>query len=341
MIPVPGLSARRWRRLLAALVLVGLGGPGIVSCAATSTAGAAPSPGTARSSPAQPTFMPYDVSPLLHPSRKYLGVALPGVPASMAPLDAYAARTGKRPNLVEYYASWGGAFDSSGVRRIDQAGGLAYMAWEPFHVSMKSIADGSSDRYIRSFARSVGALNLPVAISFGHEMNGYWYPWGTQAVTPAEFVAAWRHIHNVFDQMGATNVIWVWSPNVINPVPGVRLKPYYPGDAYVDWVGMIGYYTVAGARTFRQLYGPTMREIQKFTKKPFVLSEVSSELTVGRAASVANLFQGVASRSQVLGFIWFDYVKRADWRIESTPAALAEFRKEAGSGLFGFNVKDP
>ena len=63
------------------------------------------------------------------------------------------------------------------------------MAWEPFGVSVQSIAEGRSDGYITHFAQAVRALNLPVAISFGHEMNGYWYPWGTSQTTPAN---SWR-----------------------------------------------------------------------------------------------------------------------------------------------------
>ena len=64
------------------------------------------------------------------------------------------------------------------------------------------------------------------------------------------FVAAWRHIHDLFDAAGATNVIWVWNPNIINPVPGVQLEPLWPGGSYVDWVGMTGYFAVTGPHTF-------------------------------------------------------------------------------------------
>ena len=42
--------------------------------------------------------------------------------------------------------------------------------------------------------------------------------------------------------LGATNAIWIWSPNVITARPSVDLAPLYPGDDYVDWMGMVGYY---------------------------------------------------------------------------------------------------
>ncbi len=86
-----------------------------------------------------------------------------------------------------------------------------------------------------------------------------------------------RHVHDLFDQEGATQVIWVWSPNVINPVPTVRLKPYWPGEEYVDWVGVIGYYARTGPSTFSTLYGPTTTQIRAFTKKPAIIAETAAE----------------------------------------------------------------
>ncbi|HZD02688.1 MAG TPA: glycosyl hydrolase, partial [Actinomycetes bacterium] len=136
----------------------------------------------------------------------------------------------------------------------------------------------------------------------------------------------------------ATNVIWVWSPNVINPVPQVPLKPFYPGDSYVDWIGVIGYYTGSGASTFPTLFGPTKAAVRKFTRKPVLILETASEPGSRKRQDVASLFAGVAASPDVIGFIWFNYVKRADWRIDSDPSALAEFRRRAANDRFGFDV---
>ncbi|MEY9965991.1 mannan endo-1,4-beta-mannosidase [Streptacidiphilus sp. MAP12-16] len=284
---------------------------------------------------------PYNLAPLLNPAHKYFGAALPNVPKSISALAPYTATVGKKPNVLEFYSSWGDGFDTSGVRRIYNEGALPYMAWEPYKPSLASIAKGDTDSYIQSVAKEVAAANLPIAISFGHEMNGDWYPWGRKGNTAADFVNAWHHIHDLFEQAGATNVIWVWSPNIINPAPTVKLAPYYPGDAYVDWVGMIGYYTLSGEKTFDTLFGPTMRQVQGFTKKPFLISETASQQGKRRLADVDDLFNGVQANSNVLGFIWFDIVKRADWRIEITPTALADFKKRASKPLFGFDIRNP
>ncbi|BCL30102.1 glycoside hydrolase family 26 protein [Streptomyces aurantiacus] len=282
--------------------------------------------------------LPYDVKPLLAPDKEYFGVALDGAPTSLKPVDAFAKTVGKKPNLVGSYSSWGDGFNAKGAKNVFEDGSLLYVSWEPFKPGLGTIADGSQDTYIKRYAASVRETNVPVAISFGHEMNGHWYPWGTKKQTPDNFVKAWRHIHDLFQDEGATNVIWVWSPNVVNPVPDVKLKAYWPGDAYVDWTGVVGYWTQTGAKTFDTLYGPTLRQVAGFTDKPVLISETSAEPGDRRRADVRQLLGGVEQNKDVIGFVWFNIPKRADWRIQSSPLALAEFKRLIADEAFGFEV---
>lgn len=323
---------RRTRLVLAPLLAALLAG-----C----SSGPADGPGAAARPSGPAAAVPFDVRPLLKPAHKYLGATFDDVPGSTASVDAFGRLVGKRPNLVEFYSQWGGGYDASGIRRLWGSGALPMMAWEPFHTSLASIAAGQSDAYLRRFAASVRNVNLPVAISFGHEMNTYWYPWGTRGNRPADFVRAWRHIHEVFAAAGATSVIWVWSPNVINPVRSVRLEPLYPGDAYVDWIGMIGYYTLGGAHTFRTLYGPTMRQVRAFTEKPFFIAETAAQPGPRRPADITDLLRGVRQNADVVGFVWFHIKKRADWRIDQDPAAIAAFERGVRGSAIGFDVEHP
>ena len=256
---------------------------------------------------------------------KFLGIEAPGEPESLTPLIALAASIGRQPNLAGQYVEWGSSFDAAGAAAAWNYGALYYMAWEPFGTSVQAIAGGASDAYISGFARAVRALGLPVAISFGHEMNGNWYPWGTQQTTPAEFVAAWRHIHALFAKAGATNVIWVWNPNIINPMPQVALRPYWPGNSYVNWVGLTGYFALTGPQTFDGVFGPTMEEIRKFTARPFIIAETAVETGPDEGPSTLSLVEGATHTPGVLGFIWFDFDKNGvDWRIESRPQVRAD-----------------
>ena len=328
-------------RPLIGLLLVGLLGS-LVGCssrpAEQRSRGATDAGGSPDGQPVE-AFVPFDVRPLLKPPRKYLGVTLSGAPESLAPVEDFGARIGKQPNLIEYYQEWGGGFDARRVRNARTAGALPLLVWEPFNPSIAAIADGASDAYARQFATAVRTLNLPLAISFGHEMNGNWYPWGTRETDPADFVRAWRRIHDAFQDVGAANVIWVWSPNVINPVPDVPLKPFYPGDSYVDWIGLVGYYTDSGASTFATLFGPTTAAVRRFTRKPVLIAETAAEPGPRKRRDVADLFAGVAASSDVIGFVWFDLHKEVDWRVGSDPSALAEFKRKAANGLFGFDVR--
>jgi mannan endo-1,4-beta-mannosidase len=283
-------------------------------------------PGAEQPSPAP--ARPYNVSGLLKPAAgKFLGAQAPGAPDSLGPVRSFAAAAGARPDLVGEYMSWGDPLDTQAVINAWSYGALYYMVWEPYHTTVAAIADGRSNGYITRVARQVRALNMPVAISFGHEMNGFWYPWGTTGTTAAYFVAAWRLIHRLFTAADARNVIWVWNPNVISAEPQLDLGAYYPGDAYVNWVGITGYFAATGPDTFDSLYGPTMQEIRGFTAKPFIIAETSVQTGTDAVAAAQSLVDGVRQHPDVLGFVWFDYDKGGvDWRLESRPplrAALA------------------
>ncbi|MGI5377526.1 glycoside hydrolase family 26 protein [Streptomyces sp. CA-251387] len=324
---------------VALMSLVGVSGCGVFGQDEDPAAAAAREPAAEPSGTgAAKHELPYDVKPLLHPEKDYFGVALDGAPTSMKPVDSFAKTVGKKPNMVGSYSAWGDGFNAEGAQNVFDAGGLLYVSWEPFEPSVARIADGSQDAYIKKYAKSVRDTNVPVAISFGHEMNGHWYPWGTKDTTAEAFVEAWRHIHGLFQEVGATNVIWVWSPNIVNPVPDVKLKSYWPGDAYVDWIGIVGYWAATGAHTWDTLYGPTRRQVAEFTDKPVLISETSAQPGERRRADVRQLLGGVEADDDVIGFLWFNIPKRADWRIQSSPLALAEFKRLIASDAFGFEV---
>jgi mannan endo-1,4-beta-mannosidase len=329
----------RVRVLAGALLITVLAGCGVLSPHAQ-TIGTASQSASGRSPAAAPSSLPYDMSGLLDPTGgKFFGVEAEGAP-SLAPVTSFADSVGKRPDLIGQYLAWDSSFNPRAVTAAWSYGALYYLAWEPYGTSVQSIADGQSDAYIMRFARAVRALNLPVAISFGHEMNGNWYPWGTGQTTPAEFVAAWRHIHDLFIQAGASNVIWVWNPNVINGVPQVELRSYWPGDSYVDWVGITGYFPASGPETFASLYGPTMAEIKRFTAKPIIIAETSVETGPADIQAARSLVAGVKRHPGVLGFIWFDFDKDGvNWQIESRPALRAAMAADI-AGIQLINPKE-
>ena len=158
-------------------------------------------------------------------------------------------------------------------------------------------------------------------------MNGYWYSWGYTHTSPAVFVAAWRHIVTLFRSLGAQNVTWLWTINTIHkqtrvPSPG----PWWPGNSYVNWVGIDGYFTNSSS-VFASVFGPTIVYVRTLTHDPILITETSATPVASQPAKIADLFAGIHLYG-LLGFVWFDAVGKVDWRL-SSPAAIAAFRRGA------------
>jgi mannan endo-1,4-beta-mannosidase len=336
----PARIAAAPARIAAAIAVAAL----IAGCGAFAPIGQrSPGGGSARPAPkasVTATATPaYNMSALLDPSSgKFLGVEADGAPASLGPVGTFAAAADRKPNIIGQYIGWNTSFDAQAAAKAWAYGALYYMSWEPYGTTVAAIAAGDSNAYITKFATAVRARGVPVAISFGHEMNGNWYPWGTTGTTPAAFVAAWRLIHGIFTGVGATNVIWVWNPNDIFPMPQITLAPYWPGNAYVNWVGITGYFSPGGPQSFATLFEPTMREIRQFTSEPFLIAETSVQTGPAEVSSMNSLVRGITRHPAVLGFIWFNYDKAGvDWRLQSRPVLRAAFDHDVA----GLQLVDP
>jgi mannan endo-1,4-beta-mannosidase len=298
---------------------------------------AAPDLPTTPNLPTTPELAPSLVNPV---GQKYLGLADNGIPQNVDALHAFANRIGKTPNLLEYYASFKEDYNATAARNAWDNGALTLVSWEPWTVPVSAIAAGKDDGYLRKFATEVRNSDIPVALNFGHEMNGFWYPWGPDQTKPADFVRAYRHIHDVFTTVGATKVIWVWSPNIVNYFPKVKLAPLYPGDAYVDWVGVSGYNEGWEHWKFSDVFDKTLAQMRAFTSKPALITETGVDATADQATRLSGLFDYVAKRPDVIGFVYFDYNQRLDWRLEPKADTVAAFRQGASDPLFGFDVRE-
>ncbi|GAA3237416.1 glycoside hydrolase family 26 protein [Actinocorallia longicatena] len=262
--------------------------------------------------------------------RKYLGIYVEGKykdnPAAQS--KVLKKNVGRAPNIMKHFQAWNAPYPADWAKAAYKVGALPQLEWEPHGVPLKTIAAGDSDAFLHAYAKQVKASKVPVMISFGHEMNGWWYDWATKKTTAKQFVAAWRHIHDIFKAEGATNAKWLWAPNVIYPMPKVKLKPLYPGNSYVDWVGVIGYYKGQKNATFKGFFEPTIKKIRTFSKKPILLAETGSKRGPKRNKEIADLLTNVAKRKDIIGLIWFNMNKPGDgdYRIEATKSSLKTFR---------------
>ena len=257
----------------------------------------------------------------------YVGVYEPDAPISYTGVNQFAGAIGRQPNLVSYYSPWLWPFQVRFATSAAKHGAVTLVQIDPRNVSLASIAAGRYDAYLRSFATAVKAFGGKVILSFGHEMNGDWDSWGYKHVPPAVFVSAWRRIVNVFRAVGAENVTWMWTVNIIDSKPAIPdPSPWWPGDSYVNWVGIDGYYYQSN-EMFAQVFGPTIADVRALTGDPIFIAETGAEPDTGQSAKINDLFAGVRTYGLV-GLLWFDENTQGRiWRINSA-GAFAAFRND-------------
>ena len=260
----------------------------------------------------------------------YLGVFEKGAPGSYLGVDKFTAATGRHPNIVLYFSGWFQPFATEFATTALAHHAVTLVQMDPFNVRLSKIAAGAQDGYLRSYADQVRDFRHPVIISFAHEMNGSWYPWGPGHAKPRDFVRAWQHVVKVFRQQGARNVTWLWGLHSIGTTIST-MRSYWPGKRYVTWVGLDGYFALP-TDNFRYVFGTTLRVVRRITSKPVLISETAvGKQTRRQPARIASLFAGIRRR-HLLGMVWFDRFQHQDihhqnWRLEGNPAALRAFIK--------------
>jgi mannan endo-1,4-beta-mannosidase len=292
------------------------------------------------------------------------GVYLPdSPPGSLPAIRSLGASVGKQPGIVMWYPNWGGPYSAvtyarAGVDAVLATGAVPMLTWmtrdpstaDPVTTAAYSnvaIAAGSKDDYITSFARGLKTARGPVYLRLDHEMNGVWYPWspGSGLSTSANYIAMWRHVHDIFVREGATNVRWVWSPNV-RCGGCTPMADLYPGDAYVDWIALDGYNfgTSDGHQwqSFDQVYSASYTEILKITKKPLMIAEMGTvergpRAGQTKAAWIADALGAIQRRYPAFrAFVWFEQNNGVgqDFRIRSTTTNVQAFRKALSPTVF-------
>jgi hypothetical protein len=196
---------------------------------------------------------------------------------------------------------------------------------------LSDVIAGKYDSYIAQFANEARAWGHPFFLRFNWEMNGNWFPWseGVNGNQPGEYVAAWRHVHDIFTSVGATNVSWVWCPNVDPNAKFQSIASLYPGNEYVDWTGLDGYNwgpKKGGWTSFDHLYRSTYDAIVETIApgKPLMIAEIGSTQEGGSKADwISEVLTAVpAEYPEVRGVVWFDkFDDGMDWPIETSSSA--------------------
>jgi hypothetical protein len=263
------------------------------------------------------------------------------------PVVELEARLGRRLAINHHFYPWRRPFPTW-RERVDLAvGRIPMISWNGTFTDR--IAAGEEDLLVRARAAAVRVLGRPVLLRWFWEMDGN--AKAEWVRSPAGFVAAWRHLHDLFAAEGANNAVWVWCPNA-DAFAGARggVDQYYPGDQYVDWLCADGYNWAPGRRGDRwQSFAEIFGAFYAWTApkgKPLMVGEfgVQERAPGEKARWIANAGRAVRDRFPALAaLVYFNENKleeeqrgdkRYDWRIQTSPSAEAAFRALAADPYF-------
>lgn len=284
----------------------------------------------------------------------FFGIALDGYPVTGESLSQVRRDLGISPQIVVFYLQWPESpakahFPKESLDFIWSYGSIPCISWEPMTcqgtaermIPFREIIEGRYDPYLKSFAEAARRWKKPFIIRFAHEMNTMRYHWGTTleafgSDSPEIYRLIFKYVVNFFRREGANNVLWAFCPNA-ESVPDSSYQPdarwnearnYYPGDRFVDILGMDGYNWGSTQtreksgwdsrwQSFREIFSNLHEELRSIAPgKPLMVFETSSvgepdQLTIWLREALATLH-----RWQVRGLVWFQVNKEVDWRID-------------------------
>jgi hypothetical protein len=285
------------------------------------------------------------------------------LPLSFSGITELESELATRFPIISVYQAWGDKPDQAHfplrmVETIDRLGSVPMISWEPWvvdfdeklrsnlpprkereYASLAGIARGDYDFYVAAWAESAARYGKPLLLRFAHEMNDpYRYPWGPQnGNRPDDFIAAWQHVHRIFQKKSATNVLWLWSPHISMP----WFEYYYPGDEWVDWIaiGVLNYGDVAPWSRWWSLHQILEKAYPSLESlgKPVMIAEFGTLTSGGDAAEwYRQAFHDIETKYGAIRSIVF-FNQESDvtlstaplnWSVTQSPRVADRVRRE-------------
>jgi hypothetical protein len=206
------------------------------------------------------------------------------------------------------------------------------------------VLNGEYDEFLKNYAQTVKDFGHPVLFRLGNEMNGDWCPYSSYNTSKDTmiFKEFYIYIHKIFDEAGADNVIWIWNPNG-KSFPDFEWNDevmYYPGDDYVDIVGLTAYntgtyYSDEKWNEFAALYDPIYAKSSGLYSQPMMITEFASSSVGGdKNQWIRNMFDQIGNYPNIKVAVWWN---GCDWDangnvarpyfIDETPQIVETFKE--------------
>lgn len=270
---------------------------------------------------------------------------------------------GAKFKRMSWFSTWGATWPTKAGQQAAAGGYDVMLAWQPTKdgrapIRFNDIVAGVHDAYLTRFFTAAAGHPGKVTIRFAHEPNGTGYPWsaafegttGKCLDSPAEYVAGWRYVVEFYRRMSPhlprRNIQFCWCITTRDR-GGFAAEEYYPGNNWVDILGVDVYNGYGGywASPVGLLSAPYRRlESLSAGSKPIWIPEigcreptktesgVAPDPTKSKAQWLDSLFR--MTEYPLINTVYFFHAERAhDWRLDSSPGALAVCRKAlAGRG---------
>ncbi len=216
-----------------------------------------------------------------------------------------------------------------------------------------SILDGEYDEYFREYAKELKNFGHPVLFRLNNEMNGDWCVYSSfhHSKDTELYIKMWRYVYDVFKENGVDNVIWVWNPHDVS-YPDFKWNHYlnyYPGDEYVDIVGMTGYntgtyYNGEIWRSFTEIYDQLYNEYSSIFNQPLMITEFGSNSVGGSKEEwIDEMFNNIGKYGGIKIAIWFNDIDKDSKGNSARIYGLDEredYIKKFQNGLTNFKSKE-
>lgn len=255
-------------------------------------------------------------------------------------------------------------FPSKRTHAIRAHGAIPYvrlmMRSDPFQdhkeplFTTRAIAAGKFDQDLQKWMRGAAKFGSPLLVEYGTEVNGDWFPWNGKWAGYRKgatlFAKAYRRIIRIARKNGASNIVWVFHVNHLDGPQKTwnRMENYYPGDRFIDWLGISIYSTMNPYESYKVPFrhvGKTIARLEKMApEKPIILSEFGTDIR--NPYEPAGPWARGALRDlinnrwpKIIGFNWWNErwpngnnPKRAtDLRVKASPALRRIFNRQLAS----------